>query len=157
MRMFLDQFILHDHEFCNARDKDWNIILNMMVFIFAVCLNTADPAEMINHLLRIFYGHIIALGNLFQIQICSGLFECQEHLRFFFCQHFIQAPYLWIIRLDGMRQLGCISVGDHAGELNQDLFFFWIWCNVVRIQLVVARIGHSVLLFVHVSSPLSMS
>ena len=158
LRVLLCQLGVHHHELSGSRNEDRHIILLSLIRILTRHLQHADPAQMIDHLLRLFQRHAVALCDLFRQIADTCLFEGQKELHFFLCQDHIQSPVFRI----GCIQRPCIplqiAVCNHCRKLQYKLCLFRICRDIIGILIIIPCIGHPVLgiCFKHVIPPQSM-
>gem|GEM_PF-3303826 len=157
IRVLGGQFVVHHHEFGGAGHEDGDVVLAVMVLVFAVHLQHADPAEVPAHLFGVLFAHVVHLGELRDVVGDAGLPEVQQEARFFLGQDFVQGPELGVVRLHGVRILHQIAVGDHGAELQDDLLFFLVLADVGGQIGSVHVVEHAVFLFLHAIVPSFMS
>ena len=153
IRMLCHQLVVHDHEFRDTGDKNRHIIPQLPGRILAVCLDAADPHQVVQHLIdRFFCERGIHFYQLRMAVAGSRLFKAEHEFYLVLVHDLVEAPYLRVIRTNRMRVFCHITVGDHSGQTGQQIQLLLVRIDKVLRQPVIAFVCHAVLLFLHISS-----
>ena len=86
---------------------------------------------MIDDLLGFFFAHVIGFGELPGGAADPALFKAQHESYFLFGEQAVENPEIHMVLMHSERQLPGNVVGDHPGQLHDELFLFRIIAMVI--------------------------
>ena len=149
LRMFFGELVVHHHELCGAGNKDRNIVMLSFVLSLPGHLQHSDPKEVVDHLLRLFFGHAVALCDALGVIGNAGLFETEQELDLLLCEDSVKSPVFRIVHTDRVGISLDIPVGDHPGQFQDQFLLFRIRSGIIRVLTKIAFVGHPVQLIFH--------
>ena len=150
IRVLLHQPVVHHHEFGDARHKDRHVVPELLFRILPVRLDAADPHQVLQHFVDLlFRKRRVFFDELLMAVAGPCLLKAQHELHFVPAHDLVKAPDLRIIRLNRVRVLCHISVGDHTRQADQEFELLLVRIDKVLRQTVVTVVYHAVFLFLH--------
>ena len=145
LREFVRQLFLHHHEFRRSGHKNRQLILQMFIRCFCtVLLDDADPAEPLDHLLRVLKAHFVLFRELRHRIGHTGLFEVQKKPDLLLCEDHIKHPVFRIAVVDFSRKFLDITVRNQRRKLQDQFLLLRILGYVIRVLPVVPFVDHRV-------------
>ena len=145
--------MLH-HVLAGAHHPLGNPILDVPVGVIPVLLDDADPQQMVDHLLGLGLGHLVGLGQPGGGAAGAALLEADHELDLILGQQPVQNPEIHVVFLHAAGELAGDVVGNHAGELQKQLFLLGVVAVMVGNGVVtLVDVNHGIDFFYH--GPLS--
>ena len=91
---------------------------------------------MINDLLGLFHGHVVALRQFLRHKTCAALFKAEQENDFFLCQQPVQNPEIHVVFLHAARELPRDIIRNHQRQLLYQLRLFRIFAAVLCLRII---------------------
>ena len=115
--------MLH-HVFAGAHHPLGDPVLDMLVGVVPVLLNDADPQQVVDDLLCLLVAHVVHGGQLGGgVAHAPGL-EAEHEFDLILGQQPVEDPEIHVVFLHAAGELAGDGVGDHHGELFDELRLF---------------------------------
>ena len=121
-RVFVGQCLVLNHVLAGSHDPLGHQILNVVVLIVAVLFQNTDPQQVIDDLLRFLLADAVAPGQLRCGETYAALLETEKEHDLTLCQKTVQDPEIHVVFVHAAGKLARDVVGDHPGQLHDQLF-----------------------------------
>ena len=122
----------------------------MVVVVETVLFQHTDPQQVVDHLLRLFYGHVIPLSELGRGQRRSLLLEAEQKLDLIQIQDAVQNPEVHVVLFHLPRKRTRNIVRDHLSKLNYVFFLLRVVAVVIyQREIPFIRVNTGVHIFWH--------
>ena len=138
--MLVHEFAGHQHVLPGADDPLRHEVLFLVGGVLPVELDEAVRADLLRRCPGGFHAHPVAFGDLFRRELVDTLLlKAQHELQLFLVQKVVEEPDLRIpFRMDLRVEVVDVDViGDHADQLQDELFLLFVFDLVIGRQIVV--------------------